>query len=181
VDLDQKQRSLAGEEFSRGCGDLRRGGKMNVTVTRVIGAAAVDALPLGLTPGRSRADFVDGGHLMLLVEFRFRGNPPTVSAASAELKGTRRPGQAKRAPGPITTGSNCGNAGATGHPNHDGLWLWVPAFAGTTASLRHVIRLLAVEDALERIEMPLRRWRIVAGLAAIGFLGPLDHGIGHFL
>ena len=29
---------------------------------RIVGAAAVDALPLGLAPGRSRADFVDRAH-----------------------------------------------------------------------------------------------------------------------
>src|SRR5262249_49906596 len=62
IDLDQEQTGLAGEEFSRGLRDLGCGGKMDIAVARVIGAATVDALPLGLAPGRSGADFVDGRH-----------------------------------------------------------------------------------------------------------------------
>ena len=49
-----------------------------------------------------------------------------------ESEKARRPGQAKRDPGPITTGP-CA-LGRSGHsfPDVEVLWLWVPAFAGTT-------------------------------------------------
>ena len=47
----------------------------------------------------------------------------------------RRPGQAKRDPGPITTDARVTKAGATACSNNDNLWLWVPAFAGTTIDL----------------------------------------------
>src|SRR5262245_48026574 len=43
-----------------------------------------------------------------------------------------RPGQAKREPGPITTNGRLSKAGAPACHNHKLLWLWVPAFAGTT-------------------------------------------------
>src|ERR1700752_3601062 len=42
-----------------------------------------------------------------------------------------RPGQAKREPAPITTGFRF----AKTESNNLVLWLWVPAFAGTTASM----------------------------------------------
>src|SRR6202012_5743075 len=45
-----------------------------------------------------------------------------------------RPGQAKREPGPITTGRRVAKARATSRRNDSSLWLWVPAFAGTTKS-----------------------------------------------
>src|SRR5260221_11153618 len=44
----------------------------------------------------------------------------------------RRPGKAKREPGPIAAGIRFGNAGAAADQNHERRWLWVPAFAGTT-------------------------------------------------
>src|SRR5215475_10311165 len=43
-----------------------------------------------------------------------------------------RPGQAKREPGPITRNPSIEQDGRWSSPN-SGLWLWVPAFAGTTA------------------------------------------------
>ena len=44
-----------------------------------------------------------------------------------------RPGQAKREPGPITTGRCCiAQAGVTPERYDEALCLWVPAFAGTT-------------------------------------------------
>src|SRR5882724_11742719 len=46
-------------------------------------------------------------------------------------------------------------------------------------SLRRVVGLLAVEDALERIEVPLRRtWTVEHAAAADIPLGLLDHGLG---
>src|ERR1700727_994200 len=53
-----------------------------------------------------------------------------------------RPGQAKRDPGPITTASDFAMNGCNLSQNH-GLWLWVPAFAGTTRGVGGV-RLVAV-------------------------------------
>ena len=44
-----------------------------------------------------------------------------------------RPGQAKRDPGPITTGRGLATAGAPAVFRNSTLWLWVPAFAGTTS------------------------------------------------
>src|SRR4051794_916053 len=44
----------------------------------------------------------------------------------------RRPGQAKRDPGPITTDMRFAKVGATVRSNNNVLWLWVPACAGTT-------------------------------------------------
>jgi hypothetical protein len=46
-----------------------------------------------------------------------------------------RPGQASVAsadPGPITTGFGFAKAGAPARSHNNVLWLWVPAFAGTT-------------------------------------------------
>jgi hypothetical protein len=74
IDLDQEQAGLAGEEFSRGFRDLGCSREMDVAVPRVIGAAAVDALPFGLAPGRSGADFVDGGPSFLRFNGRVAGN-----------------------------------------------------------------------------------------------------------
>jgi hypothetical protein len=48
----------------------------------------------------------------------------------AEPCSARRPGQAKRDPGPITTGRSLLHAGAPTLCHHKSLWLWVPAFAG---------------------------------------------------
>ena len=62
IDLDQEQAGLAEEMLARGPGHLRRRGKMNEAVAQVVGAAAIDALPFGLPPGRSGADFVDFSH-----------------------------------------------------------------------------------------------------------------------
>src|SRR4051794_12849415 len=98
IDRDQEQAGLAEEMFSRGLGDLGCGGEMNKAVARIIGAAAVDALPLGLAPGRSGTDFVDRAHvsripclsLSLLGFFRKLSEPaPTVSAARAHFKHRR--------------------------------------------------------------------------------------------
>jgi hypothetical protein len=44
----------------------------------------------------------------------------------------RRPGQAKREPGPITTDGHVQPSWAKIPLNSLPLWLWVPAFAGTT-------------------------------------------------
>jgi len=53
---------------------------------------------------------------------------------------SRRPGQAKRDPGPIPTGSGLAKTGSWQlAPNHS-LGLWVPAFAGTTLNVRIVRR-----------------------------------------
>src|SRR5262249_45417870 len=49
--------------FSRGALDLGGGGEMDEAVARIVGAAAIDALPFGLAPGRGRADLVDEGHV----------------------------------------------------------------------------------------------------------------------
>src|SRR5262245_6749607 len=59
IDRDQEQPGLSEEMFSRGFGNLRGCGEMDVAVPVIVGAAAIDALPLRLTPGRGRADFVD--------------------------------------------------------------------------------------------------------------------------
>jgi hypothetical protein len=60
-----------------------------------------------------------------------------VSACRNASSQTRcRPGQASTAsadPGPIATGQSFANAGAPASSNNSILWLWVPAFAGTTA------------------------------------------------
>src|ERR1700735_330005 len=53
-----------------------------------------------------------------------------------------RPGQAKRDPGPITTASDFAMNGCNLSQSH-GLWLWAPAFAGTTRGVGGV-RLVAV-------------------------------------
>ena len=50
IDFDQEQAGLSGEEFSRGLGDLGCGREMDIAVARIVSAAAVDALPLGLAP-----------------------------------------------------------------------------------------------------------------------------------
>ena len=47
----------------------------------------------------------------------------------------RRPGQAKREPGPIATGIRVRHDGATASRNNGHWWLWVPAFAGTTSNM----------------------------------------------
>src|SRR6202790_5187253 len=65
---------------------------------------------------------------------------PAAGNASQDGKGKlppwvihpRRPGQAKREPGPITTDLNFCGDWSTSHANHKHLGLWVPAFAGTT-------------------------------------------------
>ncbi len=62
IDLDQEQAGLAEEMLAGGPGHLRRRGKMDEAVAQVVGAAAIDALPFGLAPGGSGADFVDFSH-----------------------------------------------------------------------------------------------------------------------
>ena len=42
--------------------------------------------------------------------------------------------RSERDPGPITTGLRFAKAGAPARSNNTALWLWVPAFAGTTPS-----------------------------------------------
>src|SRR5437868_3907078 len=53
IHRDQEQPGLAREMFSRGLADLGGGREMNKPVAGIIGAAAKNALPLGLAPGRS--------------------------------------------------------------------------------------------------------------------------------
>jgi hypothetical protein len=45
----------------------------------------------------------------------------------------RRPGQAKRDPGPITTAVSVALRPGRHRAHNSRLWLWVPAFAGTTS------------------------------------------------
>src|ERR1700710_1989298 len=94
IDRNQKQAGLAEEMLLGGLGHLRGRGKMNEAVADVVGTAAVDALPFGLAPGRSRADFVDRAHgfgrpaCRFPRDFRnFRPPAPTVSARPAHFKG----------------------------------------------------------------------------------------------
>ena len=52
-----------------------------------------------------------------------------------------------------------------------------PAFAATTEKLRRVIRLLAIQHPLQRIEMPLGRGRaLVEMIVPVIALGLFDHG-----
>ena len=53
-------------------------------------------------------------------------------SGDGETPSSRRPGQAKREPEPITTGACVAKAGAAAECNNQQQWLWVPAFAGTT-------------------------------------------------
>src|SRR5262249_16609011 len=69
VHLDQDQSGLAKEIVCGGPCNLRGGGEMNKAVARVIGATAINALPLGLAPGRNGTDFVDLSHLSVLNSF----------------------------------------------------------------------------------------------------------------
>src|SRR5262245_12820080 len=48
--------------LGKGAGQLARGGKMDEAIALVVGAAAIDALTLGLTPSRSGANFINRGH-----------------------------------------------------------------------------------------------------------------------
>src|SRR5262245_32526247 len=79
IHRDQEQSGLSEEMLARGLGDLGGGGEMDVAVPGIIGAAAVDALPFGLAPGRSRADFVDhaqaSNSCLSLSPKDFPGNP----------------------------------------------------------------------------------------------------------
>src|SRR5258708_2627834 len=89
IDRDQEQAGLPEKMLPRGLGDLGSRGKVNKTVARVVGAAPVHTLPLGLAPGRGRADFVDRAHgsgvsclSLSLLGFsrKLPGETPTVSA-----------------------------------------------------------------------------------------------------
>jgi hypothetical protein len=52
----------------------------------------------------------------------------------------RRPGQAKRDPGPITTAVNVARRAGRHCAHHSDLWLWVPAFRGDDElRLRHLV------------------------------------------
>ena len=54
IDGDQEQPGLAEIMLPRRLGDLGGGGEMDEAVAQVVGTALVDALPLGLAPGRGR-------------------------------------------------------------------------------------------------------------------------------
>src|SRR5262249_39374002 len=86
VHLDQEQSGLAKEILCRGTGNLRGGGKMNKAVARVIGAAAINALPLGLVPGGNGADFIDLSHFSEFEQLWVTETFRTVSAAFLQLK-----------------------------------------------------------------------------------------------
>src|SRR5579864_1917800 len=60
-------------------------------------------------------------------------------------------------------------------------WIAARLRANARAALTRVIRLLAVEQALQGVEMALRGRRIVAGAAADFPPGLLDHGLGQLL
>jgi hypothetical protein len=62
IDRDQEQPGLAKEVLAGRAFKLGRGGKMYEPVTGIVGAAAKNAVLLGLPPGRSRTDFVDRAH-----------------------------------------------------------------------------------------------------------------------
>ena len=60
---------------------------MNEAVTRVVGAAAIDALPFSLAPRGRRANFIDCAHESKLMGWVFCDQAGTVSAGPIELKG----------------------------------------------------------------------------------------------
>jgi putative addiction module killer protein len=80
--------------FSRGFRDLGGGGEMNEPVAGIVRAAAKNALPLGLAPGRCGTDFIDRAQssvsclsLSLLGDSQLFVKPAaTVSAAGRQLK-----------------------------------------------------------------------------------------------
>src|SRR5258708_9557721 len=63
IDRDQEQARLSEKVLPRGLRDLGSGGKVNKPVARVVGAAPVHTLPLGLAPGRGGAGFLGLAHL----------------------------------------------------------------------------------------------------------------------
>src|SRR5262249_40041532 len=62
VDLDQEQPGLTEKVFPRSLCDLGGSRQMNITVTDIVRAAAIDALPLGLAPGGCGTNFINCGH-----------------------------------------------------------------------------------------------------------------------
>ena len=62
IDRDQEQPGLAREVFAGRAFELGSGRKMDEAVAHVVVAAAKYAMPLGLSPCRSRTDFVDRAH-----------------------------------------------------------------------------------------------------------------------
>ena len=99
VDGDQEQAGLAEIMLSRRFGDLGRGRKMNEAVAQIVRAAPLDALPLGLAPGRGGSDFINRAHgyprfpclSLSLLGFsrKWPGLRPTVKAAGRQLKRCR--------------------------------------------------------------------------------------------
>jgi hypothetical protein len=64
---------------------------MNKAVAHIVGAAAIDAQPLGLPPGGCGTDFIDCGHDSCWLYWIFRIGHSTVSARCSELKGSVPP------------------------------------------------------------------------------------------
>src|SRR6185312_15118270 len=81
-------------------------------------------------------------------------------------------GKAERDPGPITTGHRFAKARATVRRNHSCLWLWVPAFAGTTAErlfdsrIRNERRALHLALRVARIALRLLLAILLVGAVA---------------
>jgi hypothetical protein len=100
IDRDQEQAGLAGEVLSGRLGDLLWEREVDETVARIVSAAPVYALPLGLAPSRSGTNFVDPAHLSeipacCLSFFNFLPELPdratTVSAHPAYFKSPLSP------------------------------------------------------------------------------------------
>jgi hypothetical protein len=75
-----------------GARNLRRGREMDESVPGIVGTATIRPLPLGLAPGRGRANLVNRGHgpaipasYWICCDFRNIASA-TVSAASAHFK-----------------------------------------------------------------------------------------------
>src|SRR5882757_10207817 len=68
---------------------------------------------------------------------------------------SRRPGQAKREPGSITTNARFAKAVAPPYASGEHRWLWVPAFAGTTEILIPIMRRLNKTAVVGRADQDL--------------------------